>query len=204
MSKWDEYHQRTVAHPPRPLLLSALRHIQAAPEPCTLQAVELGCGSGHDTRELLRQGWEVYAIDQSSAAINLLQASVSDGESVRLGTRAQSFEETVYLPRASLVYASLSLPFCRAETFPVLWQAILSSLAVRGWFAADFFGTNDDWVKAGQVEGYPVNGHSREELQRLLAGFSVLQWDERQEHAPSSLNQSKFWHVHSIVAQRNT
>ncbi|HKW53315.1 MAG TPA: class I SAM-dependent methyltransferase, partial [Stellaceae bacterium] len=59
-SDWDEYYERVAGRPPRPTLLAALERFGAEGGQ---SALDLGCGDGRDTIELLRRGWRVLAID---------------------------------------------------------------------------------------------------------------------------------------------
>ncbi|MFB3102465.1 MAG: class I SAM-dependent methyltransferase, partial [Alphaproteobacteria bacterium] len=73
---WAAYYDKTGARPPCETLLFALDRFgsesMAGPVSEGRFAVDLGCGSGRDTIELLRRGWRVLAIDAEPAAIDKL------------------------------------------------------------------------------------------------------------------------------------
>ena len=79
---WAAYYDKTGARAPCETLLFALDRFDAEPlielgaGPVSERrfAVDLGCGSGRDTIELLRRGWRVLAIDGEPAAIEKLTA----------------------------------------------------------------------------------------------------------------------------------
>jgi tellurite methyltransferase len=54
-------------------------------------AIDLGCGDGAETLELLRRGWTVLAVDGSSAGIARLRQSVSPADLPRLTTLVAPF-----------------------------------------------------------------------------------------------------------------
>src|SRR5205823_5874967 len=115
MMEWAQYYD-AVGDEPRDTLLAALDRFAA---PGT--AVDLGCGTGRDTFELLRRGWQVVAIDSAAEAISRLRAAA--GDDPRLATQVAVYEDAA-LPECDLVNASWSLPFCRPELFGVVWERI--------------------------------------------------------------------------------
>lgn len=125
-------------------------------------AVDLGCGEGTDTAELLRAGWRVVAVDASEDGIGRTFARAESlGLSAALDTRRVPFEALDDLPPADLVYAAVSLPFCPPGHFEGLWQLVRNTVAARnGWIAAQFFGPNDSWA-----DNPALTFHNREEVE---------------------------------------
>ena len=72
MTEWARYYDAS-GDDPRKTLLAAVERF-AAPG----LAVDLGCGTGRDTVELLRRGWHVVAIDSEEEAISRLHAKTGD------------------------------------------------------------------------------------------------------------------------------
>lgn len=67
---WTAYYSAVVGRPPRDTLLTALACFEAEKSvPNSQFAVDLGCGEGRDTVELLRRGWRVLGIDGENEAI---------------------------------------------------------------------------------------------------------------------------------------
>ena len=92
---FSAYHAATRDGAPRKTLLAAL---DAFP-PATGFALDLGCGTGRDTVELLRRGWRVLAVDADASAIAELSTraeSVIAGD--RLEVRVARFEATALPP----------------------------------------------------------------------------------------------------------
>ena len=65
---WKAYYDVVANRPPRKTLLTTLAAFE---EPGV--AIDLGCGEGRDTVEMLRQNWAVLAIDQNPDAIASLR-----------------------------------------------------------------------------------------------------------------------------------
>jgi len=186
---WSRFYA-AAGQEPRETLLDALARFEAdGVKPGT--AVDLGAGAGRDTAELVRRGWRVVAVDASPEAAARLRAL---GDPVEV--LEARFEDADW-PTCELVNASFSLPFCTAEQFERCWRRLRERLASGGRFCGHLFGVDDDW--AGQED---MNFHSRDEVERLLAGFEIERLEEIDEDGSTALGQAKHWHRFHIVARR--
>ena len=93
MTEWSAYYDAVRDRPPHETLLEAL---ESFAEPGL--AVDLGCGEGRDTAELLRRGWHVVAIDAEAEAIARVRARV--GDSPALETEVARFEDAPWPSRS--------------------------------------------------------------------------------------------------------
>lgn len=160
---------------PAALLLKTLAFIEAdraAGDTSTRLAVDLGCGTGKDTVELLRRDWKVLAIDYSQAGVDaLLQRPEATQYKDKLETRVASFSDTSWSD-ATLVAALLALPYGPADSFDAVWQAIRASLLPGGYFVGQLFGPNH----------YKGMNHivrrTRSEVEAMLAGMEVIHLEE--------------------------
>lgn len=193
-SDWREYYERVAGRPPRHTLLAAVQRFgDVARGP---SAVDLGCGDGRDTIELLRRGWRVLAIDAEPAAIQRLLARPDLPPGAMLETRCARFEDATW-PAVDLVNASFALPLCPPERFPALWAQIECSLAPGGRFAGQFFGERDEW------RGEPgITHHARADIERLLLGFAVEMLAEEETDTTTPYGKPKHWHLFHIVARK--
>lgn len=188
---WEAYYRRRQGKPPRETLLKALALFE---EPGL--AVDLGCGSGIDTLELLRQGWQVVAVDSEPQALIWLKKTVPLAWQVRLQMQQVKFE-VVELPDCDLVNASASLPFCVPQQFNSFWARIVSALKENGRFAGHFFGDKDDWSANPEM-----TFHTVDQVQALLADFEV-EWIDEQEYEQERPNgEWKHWHLFEVVARK--
>ena len=188
MTEWSRYYD-AVDDEPRETLLAAVERF-AAPG----NAIDLGCGTGRDTVELLRRGWHVVAIDSSAEAIRRVRAATGDDE--RLETQVAAYEEAA-LPECDLVNASWALPFCRPEIFGVVWERIVDALRPGGRFAGQLFGDRDEW----SIED-DMTFHTRTEAEALFRGFELERFDELEEDGETVLKNPKHWHVFHVVARK--
>ena len=160
------YYQAVAGRPPRKTLLLALEGFERGMVAGTSRfAVDLGCGDGRDTVELLRRGWQVLGIDKEPEALSRLR-SRPDIDAMLLETRIMRFEALQLPPTVDLINASFCLPFCSPEEFPNLWAKIVAALRTGGCFCGHLFGDRDSWAK--DPRDYSLSARSRP---RIAATF---------------------------------
>ena len=71
----ENFYKKTDANPPHELVTKVLDLFPSGQGSAAtpLHAIDLGCGAGSDTIEILKHGWNVLAIDAESAAIKYLR-----------------------------------------------------------------------------------------------------------------------------------
>jgi tellurite methyltransferase len=192
VTDWDAYHRGSVGLPPRALLLEAL---QLHPAPG--YALDLGCGTGRDTRHLLAKGWSVLAIDSQSPALDLLLDQIPDDSRARCEVRCVALEEAK-LPPADLVNAAFSLPFCNSASGPLVWSKIRAALRPGGIFVGQLFGPRDAWASED------IWTVSREEVDAMLSGWEVNRLTEIEEERRTAAGEMKWTHVYDVIVGRPT
>jgi tellurite methyltransferase len=194
---WRDYYVATAGRPPRPTLLFALDRLTGEPG----RAVDLGCGDGRDTIELLRRGWAVIAIDAEAEAIVRLKARDDLPSGAALETRCVDFAEAAWSP-VDLINASFALPLCPPTAFPALWHKITASLMTGGRFAGQLYGPNDDWAK-GQDEGRALTVFDKTAARGLFADYKIELFEEEESDALTPRGKLKHWHIFHVVARKN-
>jgi hypothetical protein len=101
--------------------------------------------------------------------------------------------EGLKLPKADLIYASFSLPFCSPPRFSALWSTIRDSIKPGGHFAGQLFGDQDEWRGVR-----PLSFHSPRQVRRLAQGFKVELIRESFEDGMSYAG-PKRWHVFDLI-----
>ena len=193
--RWSRFYA-AAGSDPRETLLDALARFEAEGR-TTGTAVDLGCGTGRDTVELLRRGWHVVAIDSQPEAIERLRAhpeAVAAAD--RLHTVAAGFEDAEW-PAGDLVNASFALPFCPPEVFARTWPSIVSSLRPGGRFCGQLFGVHDQWSPS-----LDMNFHTREDVESLLDGLETERLEELEQDGRTAVGDTKYWHLFHVVARR--
>ncbi len=113
---WSAYYNAVANRPPRPTLLAALERFEPQTTHRTRLAVDLGCGKGRDTIELLRREWRVLGIDAEEEAISrLLSREVARCEA--LETQICRLEEFKFPPDVDLTNGEFE-----GSKFPIALQ----------------------------------------------------------------------------------
>jgi SAM-dependent methyltransferase len=159
-------------------------------------AVDLGCGAGRDSRELLRAGWRVLAVDREPAAREALEAAVEAGLETRLEILIEDLA-TAAIPRCDLVNASLCLPFLAPDAFVPTWSRIVAALAPGTRFAAMLFGDHDESAPDPTMTCLPP-----ERIREDLAGFDIEHWSVEEDDRPTALGEPHHFHLVEFVARR--
>lgn len=205
---WPGYFRSVAGREPRETLLDALARFDAeapvdaaaaAPSHQPL-AIDLGCGEGRDTAELLRRGWRVLAIDGHPMGLDLLSQRTDIPDRSGLQTLLAAFEDIApgSLPLCRLVNASFSLPFCPPSHFDTLWSEIRRAIEPGGRFAGQFFGERDSWASL------PDRSHqTRDAVLHLLDGLEIERFDEEERDGTDCHQQAKRWHVFHVVGKRH-
>lgn len=194
---WGRYYDAVAGKPARDTLLLALARFPQEPAARRVRfAVDLGCGEGRDTAELLRRGWRVLAIDGDPRGIERLRTRADVPPNGYLEMQVTRLEHATW-PAADLVNASFALPFCPPEHFPALWERIAGSLLPDGRFAGQLFGDRDTWATIpGRTH------HTRAAVETLLQPFEVEHLDEEAQDGQTAVGTSKYWHIFHVVARK--
>ena len=103
----------------------------------TENAIDLGCGTGSDTVYLIKNGWNVLAIDKEDTE-QFISSKLNNEEIKRFRFDSQNFE-TIQLERTKLLVANFSIPFCKKDCFNQFWNKIVDSILKERIFCRKFF-----------------------------------------------------------------
>jgi SAM-dependent methyltransferase len=203
---WSRYYEVTAERPAWQTVRIAISRFKSEDEAAALQgrkrchperlAVDLGCGAGRDTRELLRARWRVIAVDREPAALQTLVAAAGPELGARLETRAEDLA-TVEIPPCDLVNASLCLPFLAPEAFAATWRRIVAALAPGARFSVMLFGDRDESASDATMTCLPP-----ERIEADLDGFEIEHWLVKEEETQTALGEPRHLHLIEVVARR--
>ncbi|MEK6704113.1 MAG: class I SAM-dependent methyltransferase [Planctomycetota bacterium] len=202
---WTTYYDAVAGKPPRDTLILALDEWEKDPDRAERTrdhlAIDLGAGEGRDTRELLRRGFRVVAVDPHPDSARRIHESISgdDADRVRVvGTAIEGFASAAGQSGPfDIVNASFSLPFVHPSNFAFVWSWIRLVLAPGGYFAGQFFGPKDSWASI------PGRSHfAREQVEEMLDGLFQVQFEESEKDGQDAEGNAKHWHVFHVVARK--
>ena len=135
-------------------------------------AVELGCGAGRDTVYLIRNGWNVLAIDREDVETRIVSKLLVE-ELEQFEFFKQRFED-IELENSNLVVANFSLPFCNKNDFKKLWAKINHSILKDGYFVGNFLGDKDEWKIAKEKMTFLT----KDQVMELFRNFEIVEFKE--------------------------
>ena len=187
--RWREFVRNTADAPPWPHLERAAALFQKPGD-----ALDVGAGGGRDTKHLLRHGWRVTAIDASPAAAEALHNLPLQHSLRVVVSAAENFAPATY----DLVNAQYSLPFIARDHYDETVRRLRDSVRQRGVMAATFFGTRDEWNVPGSQQTFST----RSDIERLFAGWDVIDLTEAEADGHTADGTPKHWHTFHLIARR--
>lgn len=89
-------------------------------------AIDLGCGAGRDTIFLIKNNWNVIAIDREDTK-DIIEVSLNAEELKKFKFVQQNFEN-IQLDKNDLIVSNFSIPFCNKNHFNDFWLKIVNSI----------------------------------------------------------------------------
>ena len=146
MKDIEKYYEITKNTPPHPLVKELMK-MKITPQ----NAIDLGCGSGKDTVFLIKNGWNVLAIDQENTK-DMIEQRLTEIERKKFRFKIQKFEE-VELEKNDLLVANFSIPFCNKDYFDEFWKKIANSILKERILCWELF-----WIKRFLGKDKRTNG----------------------------------------------
>lgn len=106
----------------------------------TGNAIDLGCGAGRDTIFLIKNNWNVTAIDREDTQ-NIIEANLNTEDLKKFKFMCQNFEN-IKLYKNDLIVSNFSIPFCSNNYFNDFWNKIVNSINNGRILCWEFF-----WIK---------------------------------------------------------
>lgn len=155
-------------------------------------AIDLGCGAGNDTDFLISKGFKVTAIDSEEQVKEILDSKNIDKE--YLDVIIGDFSK-IEIPKADLILANMSLFFVK-DNFEEFLKNLITKINAGGFVVANFLGNEDDWKRRQTTI-------EKEKLLDFFKDFDINYFSEEKYYSKTALGENKFWHVYTIMAQKN-
>lgn len=192
MRNIEKYYDNTESENPRNNVQYFIDKIKCNPS----NAIELGCGAGNDTVYLIKNNWNVLAIDREDVE-ERISNRLNPKEIEMFRFQRQNFE-TLELEKTNLIIANYCLPFCNKDKFEELWNKIKMSILDKGYFIGNFFGINDSWNNSKSEMIFL----SREQVMELFEDFEIIIFKEIEKDALTGLGKMKHWHIFDVIAKK--
>ena len=191
MKKIEKYYNNTKNIPPNYITQKFIK-LKIKPT----NAIELGCGAGRDTEYLIKNGWNVLAIDKEDVK-SIITSRLSKEEQKNFKFSKQEFEN-IQLEKTNLIVANFSLPFCNQKQFEKLWNKINESILKNGYFVGNFFGNNDEWKKQEEEMTFLT----KEQVIELFKNFEIIDFKEVEKDCFNGLGIMKHRHIFNVIAKK--
>lgn len=154
--------------------------------------VDLGCGNGRDSFFFNDKGLNVYGIDSSESAVNILNNYTSDSLKFICGDFIR--DNSIYSKKIDYYYSRFTIHAIDQRGEKELIQNVYSSLVDGGFFFIEVRSIHDEKFGKGTMVGkntFMLDGHYRRfiDINELLyslikIGFCVKYAEERKGFAP--------------------
>ena len=192
MQNWKQYYDKTKKEYPRNNVKFLIDSLNLK----STNAIDLGCGQGNDTVYLINNDFKVLGIDKENVE-EIIRERLSQDKQKYFQFKKQKLED-LKIPNTDLIIANFSLSFCKKEYFKSMWQKIVESINLNGYFVGTILGINDSWNK----EGRDMSFFNKEDVKRLFNKFKIIQFEEIENDKPTALREEKHWHFYSIIAKK--
>lgn len=181
MEKIEKYYENTTEAKPN---YTVKRFIELNVKPGN--AIELGCGAGRDTVYLIKNGWNVLAIDREEVK-SKIEAKLTKEEMKKFNFLKQKFED-VKIEKNNLV----------VDNFKELWNKIKNGILKGGYFVGNFFGDNDEWKSTKEEMTFLTKEH----VIKLFNDFEIIEFKEVEKDDLTGLGKIKHWHILNVIAKK--
>lgn len=99
-------------------------------------AIDLGAGTGNDTKFLIEKGFKVICIDKEEKSKEIITEKIEDKSNLEF--IIGNFED-IKLHKADLIYSCFSLHFCKPDKIDNVMKEITTNIIKGGYFVREFF-----------------------------------------------------------------
>lgn len=195
---WSSFYDRAAGWGPSVPLLRAIEKFQnEGTKLKKLTAVDLGCGEGRDTAELLKRGLHVIAIDSEADAIERIcqRIDILPNDIKRLQTLVAPIEKAEW-GKVDLINANLVLHLLSRDELPQIWKRITKSLKHGGRFSGTIVGKQDR--RCQQATRF-----SQPEIEELFEESFAIEFINESQDLVKRLDQTHYTsHTFEVVARK--
>lgn len=192
LNDWKEYIKATKSRKPNWFLIEVVESLNVK----NGFALDLGCGSGMDSKYMAENGFNVVAIDSSKNAAKQTKINCK-GLQVEV-TLKDIADYKIEDGKYNLIICWNALPFLVKNDFIRVLEDIQKGLKKEGYFFLGLFGPEDDWAKSRPEMSFCTVS----EIKKILNEVKFIKIIEEKETKPGATGKVKFWHQIKIIAQK--
>jgi len=189
IKKRTKYYEETNTKAPSVFLIKALKFAKGN------KAIDLGCGSGVETREIAKKGFKVTAVDVNKDVKKYF--SKEDLKNIKL--KILPIENFRFV-KCDFVFAKSSLVFLGPGKFYKVLENIKKSLNPGGIFAARLWGKKDS--DNGSGKNHKCTFMSIDKLKNTFIGHTFLEIFEHEEDKCGADGRMKRWDFIDVIIQK--
>lgn len=160
------------------------------------KAIDLGCGAGRDTVYLLKNNWQVTAIDKEDTS-GIIKEQL-DKEQLKNFKFIKANFSKIMIEETNLIVANFSLSFCEKEYFQEFWSNLTKAIIKDGYFVGNFFGKNDTWANDKKDMVF----FDKDEVIELFKNFKIIEIKEIEKEGKTANGNLKYWHIFDVIAKK--
>ncbi|MGD9591155.1 MAG: class I SAM-dependent methyltransferase [Candidatus Berkiella sp.] len=191
-TRWENYFKSKLNDPPAGFVVSGLQYIDNN-HPGKV-ALDLGAGVGHETMVLLKQGYNVIAVDGEENAFKYMMAlpGIQNYRS-HLRTIVSDFEKLNFkdIPPTDLVVASFALPFVPAKEFDKVWGNVVNTIKPGGYIIVNLFDSSFSFIEERFRPS--MTFHTKEQALSLFKQFNIIYFNEVMNDATKPGTQNHYY-----------
>ena len=168
MQNWKQYYDKTKKEYPRNNVKFLIDSLNLK----STNAIDLGCGQGNDTVYLINNDFKVLGIDKENVE-SIIRTRLPEKKQGNFIFEKQELEN-LKIPNTDLIIANFSLSFCKKNYFKSMWENIVESININGYFVGTIFGIKDSWNK----ECRDMSFFTRVVADKLFKQFKIIRFEE--------------------------
>ena len=160
--------------------------------------LELGTGSGIETKYCLQSGCRVHGVDIQGESLSMIMNRLTDEEKDRLIFSNSSFEELELDSNTfDLAIGLNSFWFCNPKYFDDFFKVITDSLKSKGILVCDLLNIDDERIRSGKN----FTAFSIENIKELFkSSYSTIEMRNTTRVAAEGME--RHWNTFRIIAKK--
>lgn len=187
--EWNGFIKNTKNKSPRQLTEKAVSWVENKN-----LALDIGAGALNDTKYLLKNGFNVDAVDIENVVLDFSKEIKNNKLKINI-LPIQEFN--LGFEKYDIIVANFVLPFVKSQEIKPLMQRVFNSLKINGIFCGVFFGQNDFYKNNKNIIF-----NSKEQINELLRGNEKLYFAEIEKERLNCNKELEHYHTFEFISRK--